>query len=285
VPLSNKDLDAYFNRIGYGGPTAPTLAALQDLQRSHTAAVPFENLDVVLGRPIRLDTASLTAKLIGDRRGGYCYEQNGLLARVLTALGFAVTPLAARVRLGIPDDTPTGRTHKLLKVTLGADGYIVDAGFGGLNPTAPFVLAADIERPTSLETYRFVLHGAGFEMQAKLGETWTALYRFTEEPQSEIDYDIANWFVSTSPNSRFVQNLTLARPLADRRAALLNDRLTVRYRDGRVEESRIDGVSGLRDAMAEYFDLDLFAIAGEAGANAIVERYFLRETPPLGAGR
>jgi N-hydroxyarylamine O-acetyltransferase len=274
--LSNKDLDAYFSRIGFAGPTAPTLNLLRRLQSLHTATFPFENLEAVLGRPVPLDMPALIAKLITNRRGGYCFEQNGLLAEVLTSLGFAVTPLAARVRLGMPEGAATGRTHMLLKVALESGPYIVDVGFGGLNPTAPFALVPDIAQPTSHEIYRFVAVAGGFEIQAELGDTWTPLYRFTEEPQFQIDYEIANWYISTSPASRFVQNLVMARPAADRRAAVLNDRLTIRYRDGRVEESRIDGVVGLRDVMAEHFDLDLFAIAGQAGANAIVERYFTR---------
>jgi N-hydroxyarylamine O-acetyltransferase len=285
VTLSNRDLDAYFNRIGYAGSWTPTLDMLCELQRLHATTFPFENLDVVLGRPVRLDKPALIAKLIAGRRGGYCFEQNGLLAAVLTGLGFTVTPLAARVRLGVPDGVATGRTHMLLKVMLDSGPYIVDVGFGGLNPTAPFALVLDMEQPTPLETYRFIAAGDGFEMQAELSGTWTPLYRFTEEPQVQIDYEIANWFISTSPASRFVQNLTLARPSPDRRAVVLNDRLTIRYRDGKVEESTIDGVDGLRRVMAEHFDLDLFAIAGAAGANAIVERYFPRGTPTLGAGR
>jgi N-hydroxyarylamine O-acetyltransferase len=283
--LSNKDLDAYFSRIGFAGSTAPTLDLLRRLQLLHTATFPFENLEAVLGRPVPLDIPSLIAKMIMSRRGGYCFEQNGLLAGVLTALGFAVTPLAGRARLGVPEGVVVGRTHMLLKVALDDGPYIVDAGFGGLNPTAPFALVPDIAQPTSHETYRFIAVAGGFEMQAELGGTWTPLYRFTEEPQVQIDYEIANWYIATSPASRFVQNLILARPATDRRATVLNDRLTIRYRDGRVEESTIDGVKGLCDVMAEYFALDLFAIAGEAGANAIVERYFPGGTPTFGAGR
>ncbi len=285
MTLGNKELDAYFIRIGFAGSSAPTFELLAQLQSRHTATFPFENLDAVLGRPVPLDIPSLIAKLIMGRRGGYCFEQNGLLAAVLTTLGFAVTPLAARVRLGVPDGAATGRTHMLLKVTLDNGPYIVDVGFGGLNPTAPFALAPGIAQPTSHETYRFIAVAGSFEMQAELAGTWTPLYRFTEEPQSQVDYEIANWYIATSPESRFVRNLTLARPTGDRRAAILNDRLTIRYRDGRLEESTIDGVQGLRAAMAEHFDLDLFAIAGEAGANAIVERYFPRGALTVGAGR
>jgi N-hydroxyarylamine O-acetyltransferase len=285
MTLGNTELDGYFGRIGYGGGVASTLDVLSDLQRLHTMAIPFENLDVLLGRPIRLDTQSLIDKLIAARRGGYCFEQNGLFARVLASIGFDVTPLAARVRLGVSDNAQTARTHMLLKFAIAGEAYIADVGFGGLNPTAPFALIAGVEQQTAHETYRFVGHGAGYEMQANLSGNWAPLYRFTEEPQAQIDYDVANWFVSTSPDSHFVQNLTLARPAPDRRAAVLNDRLTIRRGDGQAVETTIAGAEALGAVMADHFGLDLFAIAGEAGANAIVARHFLRGAPAQGAGR
>jgi N-hydroxyarylamine O-acetyltransferase len=283
--LGNKEIDRYFGRIGYGGGTVPTLAVLGDLLRHHVMSIPFENLDVLLGRPIRLDIETVFDKLVGAGRGGYCFEQNGLFAAVLTALGFAVTPLGARVRLGVPDGAQTAQTHMLLKVMVGGETYIADVGFGGLNPTAPFLLVGDQEQPTSHETYRFVRHGVGYEMQANLSGVWTPLYRFTEEPQAAVDYEVANWFVSTAPNSRFVQNLTLARPAPDQRAVMLNDRLTIRHRDGQAEETTIADVNGLRAVMAEHFGLDLFAAVGEAGASAIVARHFQREAPAPGTAR
>src|SRR5690242_16272279 len=91
------DLDAYFARIGYFGPRTPTLDTLRGVHRAHFHGVPFENLDVVLNRPIRLDPASLMQKIVAERRGGYCFESNALLMYALHTLGFVVTPLAARV--------------------------------------------------------------------------------------------------------------------------------------------------------------------------------------------
>ena len=272
--LSRENLDAYFTRINYSGPCEPTLAVLRDLQYLHVMAITFENLDVLLGRPIRLDADAIIAKLIGAGRGGYCFEQNGLFGAVLKTLGFNVTPLAARTRYSVPDDVATGRTHLLLKVDLDEGAYIADVGFGGLCPTAPFALAFDVEQATQLESYRFIRWGGGYELQANLGTIWTVLYRFTLEPQTPPDQEISNWFVSTAPQSRFMQNLILARPLADRRVNMMNNRLTVRHRDGRMEEHMVDGVDDLTLTLRRYFALDLDIIAGRDGAKAIVERCF-----------
>lgn len=274
MDLGLGELESYFIRVNYSGPREPSLGVLRELQYRHTHSFPFENLDVLLARAIRLDTEALTAKLIDGRRGGYCFEQNGLFRRVLTALGFTVTPLAARVRWQVPDGTETGRTHMLLRVDLADGPYIVDVGFGGLNPTAPFALRPGLEQPTSLETYRIAPWEGGYELQALLGESWATLYRFTLEPQLLPDQEISNWFVSTAPTSRFVLNLTLALPAGDRRHTLFNDRFTIRHRDGRVEERTLDGADALAETMRRYFGLDLQAIAGMDGANAIVERCF-----------
>jgi N-hydroxyarylamine O-acetyltransferase len=274
MDLSLSELESYFARVKYTGPREPTHEVLRDLQYRHVHTFPFENLDVLLGRGIRLDTESLTGKLIAGRRGGYCFEQNGLFWRVLSTLGFRVTPLAARVRWQVPDDVETGRTHMLLKVELGEGPYIVDVGFGGLNPTAPFALVPGLEQATSLETYRIASWAGGYALQAQLGEAWATLYRFTLEPQLPPDQEISNWFVSTAPNSRFVLNLTLALPAGDRRYTLLNDRFTIRYRDGRHEERTIASADALIETVRRYFGLDLEIIAGIEGAKAIVDRCF-----------
>ena len=112
------DLEAYFARVGYDGPVAPTLAVLNDLMSAHVQAIPFENLDVLLQRGIDLTPEALQRKLVDERRGGYCFEQNGLLLLVLGAIGFAVTPLSARVRYQRPRDYTPARTHLFLRVEI-----------------------------------------------------------------------------------------------------------------------------------------------------------------------
>src|SRR4029077_3297684 len=112
------DVDAYFARTGYAGPVAPTLPVLNGIVRAHAQAIPFENLDVLLGRPIGLSTDALQRKLVARRRGGYCFEQNGFLLEVLAAIGFEVTPLSARVRFERPPGVIPPRTHLFVRVEI-----------------------------------------------------------------------------------------------------------------------------------------------------------------------
>src|SRR5262249_55952398 len=141
------DLDAYFARIGYAGPRAPTLAVLRAIHALHPAAIPFENLDPFLGRLVSLEIAALQQKMVAGRRGGYCFEHNTLFKAALDALGFRVTGLAARVRRVMPSDgSENPRTHMLLKVDLDEGTYLADVGFGGYLLSAPLRLVAEIEQ-------------------------------------------------------------------------------------------------------------------------------------------
>ena len=145
------DLDAYFARLGLDGPRPPTLATLSAIVLAHIRAIPFENLDVLLGRGIDLDPAAVEHKLVHARRGGYCFEHNSHLLHVLGALGFAVTPLSARVRVNrARDDTPP-RTHVLVRVDLDGTPWLADVGVGGLSPTAPLRLDPEAEQATPHE--------------------------------------------------------------------------------------------------------------------------------------
>src|SRR5271170_1598547 len=135
------DLTGYFDRIDYRGPADPTLEVLQHLMTAHTRTIPFENLDPVLGVPVDdLSVTALTEKLVHRRRGGYCYEHNGLMGYVLAEIGFRVRRLAGRVIWMRPPDAPTpAQSHTVLAVTFpGCQGpYLVDVGFGGQTPTSP----------------------------------------------------------------------------------------------------------------------------------------------------
>ena len=130
------DLDAYFRRVGYDGPQTATLATLRALHRLQPQAIAFENLDPLLRRPVRLDPASLQAKIVDGGRGGYCFEQNLLFAHVLRALGFRVQELTARVRWSVPPGVHTPRVHALLLVEAEDATYLADVGFGGSSEPA-----------------------------------------------------------------------------------------------------------------------------------------------------
>jgi N-hydroxyarylamine O-acetyltransferase len=219
--MATLDLEAYLVRIGYAGPREVTSHTLAALHEAHVAAIPFENLDILLGRGISLDLDALQAKLVGARRGGYCFEQNTLFRAVLEALGFRVTSLAARVRGG---GVLRPRTHMLLRVDLPAGPWLADVGFGGDGLVRPLPLAAGPRR----DGYALHREDDLFVLTGDLTGERTDLYAFTLEPQYPVDFEMANHFTSTWPRSPFVQSLTAQRSWPHRRAILRNRDLTIR---------------------------------------------------------
>ena len=214
------DLDAYLRRIGYAGDLRPSRVTLDALHLAHVTHIPFENLDILLGRPIRLDLASVQAKLVTGGRGGYCFEQNLLFATVLRELGFAVTQLAARVRLGT--DVVRPRTHMTLLVDVDGARWLADVGFGASGLLLPMPFGNGQEARQFAWTFRVVLEAGAWVLRSRAGEWWEDLYAFTEEPQHPVDYEIANWYTSTYPDSRFTQTLTAQQIAPDVRRILRN---------------------------------------------------------------
>jgi N-hydroxyarylamine O-acetyltransferase len=251
------DLDAYLARIGYDGVRAPTLEALQALQLRHTQAIAFENLNPLLRWPVRLDAASLQQKLVRDGRGGYCFEQNLLFGHALRGLGFRVTGLGGRVLWYTADDAATARTHMLLRVDLDGEIYIADAGFGVQTPTAPLRLKPDAVQATPHEPYRLMRRGDGFLMQVRIRDDGRTLYRFGLEEQLLPDYEIVNWYLSSHPESRFVNTLMAARPAPGRRYTLRNNDFTVRDPGGSTERRVLASAAELRAVLAGPLGLTL----------------------------
>jgi N-hydroxyarylamine O-acetyltransferase len=263
------DLDAYFRRIGFTGRAAADRATLEALSRLHPQAIAFENLDPLLGVPVRLDAAAIEDKLVRSGRGGYCYEQNLLLMHVLRALGFAVRGLGARVLWGAAEGAVTARAHMLLCVDLDGARHIADVGFGGTTPTAPLRLDTEDAQPTPHEPFRLSRSGDEFVLQAAVGKSWQSLYRFDLQEQFQPDYEIVNWYQCTSPNSYFTQNLMAARAVAGARYALRNAALSVHHGDGTTERRTLRTPTELRDALAGPFGVKL---PGGAGLDALMTR-------------
>jgi N-hydroxyarylamine O-acetyltransferase len=233
--MSDVDLAAYFERVGYDGQARPTLEVLRSLHRLHPQAIPFENLDPFLHRPVGLGLATLQQKLVGSRRGGYCFEHNQLFMEVLKALGFHVSGLAARVLWNQAEDAITPRGHMLLSVELDGRTWLADVGFGGLTQTAPLLLEPGLEQQTPHEVFRIVERDGHFRMQANAGGTWRTLYRFDLQEQFPVDYAVTNYFLSTNPASHFRSNLIAASALPGLRLALSNNRLSTHRIDGGSE--------------------------------------------------
>jgi N-hydroxyarylamine O-acetyltransferase len=250
------DLDAYFARIGYTGSRAPTRETLNGIASAHAQAIPFENLDVLLGRPIRLDVHALERKMVRERRGGYCFEQNGLLLLVLEALGFHATALSARARLQRPREFTPPRTHVFIRVELDGEPWLADVGVGGLSLTAAIRLTTEGDQPTPHETRRIVREGARLFHQARLGQAWTDVCEFTLEEMPAIDREVANWFTSTHPDSHFKNRLVVARAApGGERITLLNNTLTIRRANGEGVDRQIASPSELLEVLEEHFAL------------------------------
>jgi N-hydroxyarylamine O-acetyltransferase len=251
------DLDAYFRRIGYAGERTPTLATLAALHALHPTAIPFENLDTLRGAPIRLDVDSLQRKLILGRRGGYCFEQNLLLTHVLTALGFRVIGLSARVLWERIDDAPRPRTHMALLVPLKGEYYLCDVGFGGLTMTAPLLLTTEAEQRTPHEPFRIAREGSDYVPQARVRGEWRSLYRFDLQQQLELDIEVLNFYVSAHPESPFRSRLMAARREAKRTLKLRDAELTIQPVDGAREQRTLRSVAELRGVLGEVFGIDV----------------------------
>lgn len=248
------DLDAYLERIGYRGGLSPSLETLSALHLAHAVSIPFENLDVLLKRPIALDLASVERKLVHNRRGGYCFEQNTLFAAVLARLGFRAQPLAARVRFGAEPGSPRPRSHMLLKVELDGAAWVADVGFGSPGLLAPVRMAPEAPSEQFGCTYRVAQDGEFWVVQLLADAGWTDLYAFTLEPQYPIDFEVANYFISTHPRSLFVQAPFVARRTPQLRCTLRGSELSL-ARGGQTSSETVSGNRQLLGALAEHFDL------------------------------
>lgn len=250
------DLAAYFERIGYHGPREPSVELLASLTEAHARSIPFENLDVLLEKPISLEPAALFQKLVVERRGGYCFEQNGLFLEVLRELGFEVAPLSARVRIQRPRDFTPPRTHVFLRVELAGESWLTDVGVGALSLTSPLRLTIGAEQPTLHEPRRIIQEGSRLFHQVRFGADWHDVCEFTLEEMPPIDRELANWYTSAHPASHFKNRLIVARAaLEGRRISYLNDELTLRERDGTGSTRRISTASELLNVLAEHFGL------------------------------
>ena len=273
-PRGEVDLDRYFGRIGYTGTPRADLETLRALTALHPAAIPFEAVDVLLGRPVNLDPGALQAKLIDGGRGGYCFEQNGLLKRVLDALGFEVEGLIGRVLWMLPQSAqPMPLTHMVLRVTIEGERWLADVGFGSCVAGAPLRFdALGAEQSTRHEAYRLTRQGAWSLLEAQIADAWHPVYLLSPEPALDIDYVAANWYTSAHPESGFRRELRVAVTAPERRITLMNNRLTVRHSGGSMERTFLSERE-IADALVATFGLRLDAdsatrAAGTAAAAA-----------------
>lgn len=251
-------LAPYLARIDYSGSRDPTLDTLSGLVRAHVLHVPFENLDVQMGRPILLDLASLETKFVVQRRGGYCFEHNTWFAHVLETLGFEVMRCEGRVRFN-SNGVVRPRTHMTLVVRLDRRDLLVDVGFGGYGPIVPVPLDGNTVREGRF-AWRVATERDDLVLQCEVDATWADLYAFRHDERFPVDFEMANWFTSTYPRSQFVTNLIAQRVLPDGHRILRNLTLTETTASGMTsfDIARDDVERVLRDG---------FGLQMEAGAS------------------
>ncbi len=242
------NIEAYLKRINYNGPLEPTPKTLRALQVAHLLTVPFENLSIHAGEPIVLDEDALFGKIVENRRGGFCYEANGLFAGLLRALGFEVDMLSAGVARrdgGFGPDFD----HMTLMVTL-AERWLVDVGFGE-SFVEPLLLDVREEQVQGARAFRLVPDDNHLSLQRRdLGGDWEPQYRFTLQPHTFVDYEQMCHFHQTSPESHFTKAPLCSLATSDGRITLSGLRLittTAQQRADQPLKDRDDFESILRD--------------------------------------
>lgn len=248
------DTSAYLNRLNYAGHRAPTLETLRALHRAHMLAVPFENLDIGLGRPIKLDEPALYSKIVTARRGGFCYELNGLFAALLRSLGFEVTLMSARVYDGRQPGPDFD--HLTLRVQLETP-WLADVGFGD-SFVEPLRLEAGLEQPDVAGIFRLERDPDGtWRLQARNAQGgWDTNYGFSSQPRQMADFQEMCVYQQTSPDSHFTQHriCSLATPAG--RVTISDQRLIVTAQGERTETSLADQAE-FNAALRQYFAIDL----------------------------
>jgi N-hydroxyarylamine O-acetyltransferase len=249
------DIQAYLERINYAGPTNVTAETLRQLQLAHLVTVPFENLSIHSGEPIVLDDESLFDKIVRRRRGGFCYELNGLFAALLQNLGFNVTKLAAEVANSEGVYGPLF-DHMTLMVSLDQP-WLADVGFGD-SFLEPLLLAEDVDIQQGRRTYRIVRdNGQLLLMQRIPGEDWKPQYRFTLEPHEYADYLEMCRYHQTSPESHFTRNRMCSRATSDGRITLSGMRLIQTAANGERLEQELTGDDEFASLLRKHFGIDM----------------------------
>lgn len=258
--MDSAQADAYLRRLGVAHPARPTAEALRALHLAHLRTVPFENLSVHLGEEIVLEEERLVDKLVGGRRGGFCYELNGAFGALLTALGFDVDLLAGRVygdggRLGIPYD------HLALRVRTEDGGdWLADVGFGA-HSHCPLAFGDRGEQPDPGGTFRIAAAGPDEAADLDVELNGAPQYRLETRPRALGDFAAGAWWHSTSPQSHFTRSLVCSRITEDGgRITLSGRRWTVTAADGTREVRELDSDEEVLAVYRERFGIELTTV-------------------------
>ncbi len=249
------DLGAYFDRIQWGDSTRSNYETLAGVLRAHMSSIPFENLDVLLGRPIRLDLDGVQQKLVRTRRGGYCFEHGTLFGAVLEEIGFKPVRHTGRVIM-ITARTAAPRTHMFLTVPVAEGIFVVDPGFGALAPRIPVPLQDGVETRIGSETHWMARDGPYWILRTRAAEKDTDCWLSTLEQDNLVDFEMGSHYVATHPNSPFVNRMMMRALTVDGRVTVANRDVTI-HCGNTSEPVRLADRTALRTLLITYFGFDL----------------------------
>lgn len=237
-------------------PPPPTFEGLKALHRAQIRKIPFENLDILLGRKIDPSRPAIFAKALGKRRGGYCFELNELLFAAIDSLGFVVRRGLARVHLA---GQPSPHTHQFSIATIDGQDFVVDAGFGGQSPRGPLPMVLDSVIEVDFKRYRFVASsGHGTMLQDWWLGSWRNLYSFDGRAVLEPDRIMGNHMTSTHPNSFFTWAKTASIQTSDARFSIFDNKLTHETAAG-VSETEVPAGEAYLEILETVFGIELDA--------------------------
>lgn len=250
-------LTTYLKEIGFAGTAQINFETLRELHRLHTLRFPFENLTPFMHQKVSLSPEDVFRKFIDQGRGGYCFEQNLLFSQMLKEIGFDVSCYGARVLWNQPEELISRRSHMFLLVNIDKETYFADVGFGGLTLTTPIKFEQDSEQKTTHENFRLIKYENDLKLQAKVADVWKTLYRFDLTLHYPVDYEVANFYLYTHPESIFRNNLIAAMPVSHGRYALSNTSFTYYPLKGEPEKKTLESVEEIKEVLKTIFKIEL----------------------------
>ncbi|WP_339924988.1 arylamine N-acetyltransferase [uncultured Cyclobacterium sp.] len=257
LTLDDASLKAYFKRIGFEGKAEMSLDTLKKLHNLHPQAIPFENIDPLLGIPVELTLTAVFNKMVNQGRGGFCFEQNMLFGAVLNTIGFDVVGLSARVFWEIGEGEIRPRDHMLLLLNLEGVKYILDVGFGSASFSSPLVLQQEGIQDTGDYQYRISLVSGFYYLEIKIKDSWRLMHRFGLEAQMLPDYEVVSWYLCTSPKSVFTKDLMVARSFLGGRYALHNNQFTVHRKKEKSVKKTLHSLDEITSLLQDVFLIKL----------------------------
>src|ERR1700735_463549 len=258
------DVDAYLARVNYTGPRAADYNTLSSILRGHIASIPFESFDVLLGRPIRLDPGALQAKIVANRRGGYCFEHGSLMYAALQAIGFAPIRHASRVVL-FAQRHESVRQHLFLPVAIDGVTYVIDPGFGPF--ACPFPIPVDGSPvPTSAPTHRLSREGNDWILYVTQEGKQVPGWISTMEEEYPVDFEMMNYYISTHPSSFFTHNILASAVTQDGRGNIMNQGVNI-ISNGAARTAQLADRKALRSLVAQHFGLSSVAVMQQIGSD------------------